>query len=107
MIKFIVVLYKKTDLSVEQFRQYFRDVHGPMAREIPGLRRYIQNYALSSPNRKPPGWHGVAELYFDNWQAMEEAWATPEGQRATNDLEAFVDLSQTTWSPVEEAVLIE
>jgi hypothetical protein len=46
-------------------------------------------------------------FYFDNWQAMEEAWATPEGQRATNDLEAFVDLSQTTWSPVEEAVFIE
>jgi hypothetical protein len=38
---------------------------------------------------------------------METAWSSKQGVLATNDLEAFVDLSQTSWSVVEEAALIE
>lgn len=103
MLKFIVVVYKKPAMSVEDFRHYFRDVHGPMVLRIPGLKRYVQNYTVADPRRKPPGWHGIAELYFDDWKAMELAWASEQGVLATNDLEAFVDLSQTSWSVVEEA----
>lgn len=107
MLKFVVVLYKRPDMSVAQFRDYLRNVHGPMAEKLPGLRKYIQNYVVEDPNRKHPGWHGVVELYFDDWEAMEAAWASPEGQTATDDLAAFVDLEHTTWSVVEETIVIE
>jgi uncharacterized protein (TIGR02118 family) len=52
--------------------------------------------------RKHPGWNAVVELYFDNWEAMEAAWRSPEGAAATADLVNFVDLERTTWSAVEE-----
>jgi len=107
MLKFVVILYKKPDISIEQFRDYFRNVHGPLAQKLPGLRKYTQNYVVKDPNRKHPGWHGIAELYFDDWEAMEAAWATPEGETATDDLAAFVDLERTTWSVVEETKIIE
>ncbi len=77
-----------------------------MVAKIPGLRKYIQNHVVPDPTRQPPGWHGIAELYFDEWDAMERAWASPQGVSATNDLEAFVDLSTTRWSIVEEHVLM-
>ncbi len=37
---------------------------------------------------------------------MEAAWASPEGKAATGDLEAFVNLSRTTWSIVEEIPIL-
>ena len=106
MIKFVVVLYKRPGLSVEDFQNYLRGLHGRLAMRIPGLRRYVQNCVVQDPSRKPPGWHAIAELYFDNWEAMEAAWASPEGERATKDLEAFADLSLTTWSAVEEEIIL-
>jgi uncharacterized protein (TIGR02118 family) len=102
MLKFVVVLYKRPDMNHKSFRDYFRNVHGPLAEKIPGLRKYIQNYVVADPTRHPPGWQGIAELYFDDFQAMQAAWATPEGEAATNDLKAFVELPRTTWSVVEE-----
>lgn len=39
MLKFMVVLYKRPEMSSEEFRRYLRDVHGPLAKNLPGLRR--------------------------------------------------------------------
>lgn len=104
MLKFVVVLYRRPDLSPEEFFTNLRDEHGPMAERIPGLRRYIQNHVVADPTRKHPGWDAVIELYWDDWAAMEAAWQTPEGQAATDHLEMFADLSRSTWSVVQEYV---
>ena len=79
MLKVIVVLARKKDLGEAEFRRYFRDVHGPLAEALPGLRRYVQNVVAEDPKRSRPGWDGVAELWFDDRAAMEAAWASPEG----------------------------
>jgi uncharacterized protein (TIGR02118 family) len=44
MLKFIVVIYKRPDLTQEQFRRHQQQIHGPLARNLPGLRNYIQNF---------------------------------------------------------------
>lgn len=106
MLKFMVVLYKKSDMTEAEFHRFLRDVHGPMALKIPGLRRYIQNHVASDPKRTPPGWNGIVELYFDNWESMEAAWATPEGAQATADVSAFADAARTSWSVVQEEVYL-
>ena len=104
MLKFMVVLYRRSGSSPEQFRRFLQDVHGPMAERIPGLRRYVHDYVLPDPNRNHPGWDAIVELYFDDWKGMEAAWRSPEGVAATADLEQFADLSRTSWSVVEEIV---
>ena len=104
MVKFMVVLYKRPDLNVG-FEKYFLDVHGPMALKLPGLQRCVYNVVANDPRRKHPGWDAIAELYFEDWDSMEAAWASPEGEAATKDLEAFADLSRTTWSVVNETIL--
>ena len=102
MLKFIVVIYRRPGLTQEDFRRHLRDVHGPLAKELPGLRKYVQNYVCADPKRKAPGWDAVIELYFDDWPAMEAAWASPQGAASDADLPVFADLSRTTWSAVEE-----
>ena len=104
MVKFVVVLYRRPDMSVEEFQAILRGEHGAMAERIPGLRRYVQNHVAAYPNRKHPGWDAVIELYWDDWPSMEAGWRTPEGQRATDHLAEFVDLSRSTWSVVHEEI---
>jgi uncharacterized protein (TIGR02118 family) len=104
MVKFVVVLHRKPGTSREQFQRYLADVHGPMAEAIPGLRRYVQNHVREDPSRADPGWDAVVELSWDGREEMERGWASPEGKRATADLEAFADLGRTTWSIVDEHV---
>jgi uncharacterized protein (TIGR02118 family) len=78
MLKFIVILYRRPDLTHRQFRRHLREIHGPLAGNLPGLRRYVQNFACEDPKRNP-GWDAVVELYFDDWKSMEAAWASPQG----------------------------
>ena len=102
MLKFIVVIYKRPDLTQERFRRHLQEIHGPLAKNLPGLRKYIQNFVCPDPKRKPPAWDAVVELYFDDWAAMEAAWASPQGAASDADLPVFADLNRTTWSVVEE-----
>jgi uncharacterized protein (TIGR02118 family) len=99
-----VVLHRRPNLSAEEFRANLRNMHGPMAERIPGLRRYIQNHVALDPSRTHPGWDAVVELYWDDHASMEAAWRSPEGEAATRHLEEFVDLSASTWSVVDEEV---
>ena len=106
MLKFMVVVYRRPDLTPEQFRQHFEQVHGPLAKNLPGLKKYTQNYVCDDPERESPGWDAIVELYFDNRAAMEAAWASPQGAASDADLPAFADMTRTTWSVVEEVTVL-
>jgi uncharacterized protein (TIGR02118 family) len=102
MIKFMVVVYRRAELTRAEFRRHLEDVHGPLVRKLPGLKRYVQNYVCDDLKRKHPGWDAIVELWFEDQAAMEAAWASPPGAASDADLPAFADLSRTTWSVVEE-----
>jgi len=106
MLKFMVVLYKRPELAGAEFRRHLEEVHGPLAGNLPGLRKYVQNYVCADPRRMAPGWDAIVELYFDDWETMEAAWASPQGRASDADLPAFADLTRTTWSAVEEVTVL-
>jgi uncharacterized protein (TIGR02118 family) len=107
MLKFMVLICRRPDLTREQFRRHLQEVHGPLAKNLPGLRKYVQNFVLDDPRRKSPGWDAVVELYFDDRASMEAAWASPQGAASDEDLPAFADLTRTTWSAVDEVTALE
>ncbi|MGB8751385.1 MAG: EthD domain-containing protein [Candidatus Sulfotelmatobacter sp.] len=107
MLKFMVVIYRRPDLTHEQFRRHLQEVHGPLAKNLPGLRKYIQNIVRNDAQRKAPGWDAIVELYFDDWSSMEAAWASPQGAASDADLPAFADLTRTTWSVVDAITMLE
>ena len=104
MLKFVVVLYRRPDLSREAFHANLRGEHGPLAERLPGFRNYVQNHVTDDPNRPHPGWEAVVALWWEDRTTMEAAWRSSEGQRATRHLAEFVDLSRSTWSVVEEEI---
>ena len=106
MLKFMVVVYKLPTMNEVEFVRYFWEVHGPLALKLPGLKKYRQNFVAVDPTRKHPGWNAIIELYWEDRQAMEAAWKSPEGLAATADLPVFADLTRTTWSIVEERAVL-
>ena len=102
MLKFMVVLSRRPDLTSAQFFYHLQQVHAPLAKSLPGLKYYKQNHVTPDPKRKPPGWDAIVELYFENREAMEAAWASPQGAASDADLLLFADMTRTTWSVVDE-----
>jgi uncharacterized protein (TIGR02118 family) len=107
MLKFMVVICKRQDMSDAEFQNYLKNTHGPIARKLPGLRRYVQNFPQQDPDRNRPSCDAIVALYFDNRANMEAAWASPEGAASDADLPLFVDLARTTWSVVEEVTVLD
>lgn len=69
----------------EAFDAYYRDVHGPLALQIPGLLRLTVGHAAPLvPGQESP--YLVAELDFEDAQAMADGFATPEGRAAGSDI---------------------
>lgn len=106
MLKFMVVLHRRPDFTADQFRRHLTDIHGPLAKNLPGLKKYIQNFVSSDPKRKAPHWDAIIELYFDDWSTMEAAWASPQGAASDADLPLFADMTRTAWSVVDEVTVL-
>ena len=73
------LLKRRANLSPEDFGKHWREVHGPLAAQLPGLRRYHQNHVIDSEQRGidyprgPVTFDGISELWFDDEAAMQRS----------------------------------
>jgi uncharacterized protein (TIGR02118 family) len=86
MVK-LVAIYKKPE-NIESFDRHYHEIHAPLARKMPGLRKLEVNKVYGSPTGESPIYL-IAEMYFDNKQALQEALTSPEGKAAGKDLMGF------------------
>ena len=121
MIKLVFCLRRKEGMTLEAFQRYWYDKHGPLVRkhgEALRIRRYVQLHtrdtAMSASLREgrgsPEGYDGVAELWWDSVEDLQDAFETPEGQAAGAELledeRKFIDLSQSPlWIADERPVI--
>ena len=99
VFKMIILLTKKLTMSHEEFAKYWLETHAPLARKMPGLRKYVVNVVQKPPGRESE-FHGVVEMWFDDKERMKRAFASPEGQATQQDSEKFTSLMTTLF--VEE-----
>ena len=84
----LVVTYR-TPTDPVAFDAHYRDVHIPLARRIPGLRRFeLSKGPVMTPDG-PSDIHSIATLYFDSLADIIAAFASPEGQAASADVANF------------------
>jgi uncharacterized protein (TIGR02118 family) len=108
MIKLVYCFGKKADLTFEEFSRYWREVHAPIGRRIPGLRRLVQSVALRDPrDAREPSFDGMAELWFDDMDALLRARESAEWQASSHDEAHFIDLARTAYFLAEERVIAE
>ena len=84
----LVAMYK-TPKDAGGFDAYYFNTHVPIAKKIPGLRKYEVSKGPVVTPAGPSAFHLVAILHFDNLAAVAAAFASPEGQRAAADVQTF------------------
>ncbi|MDI3340467.1 MAG: EthD family reductase [Sphaerobacter sp.] len=84
----VVVLYKRPD-DVDAFLQYYRDVHAPLARKIPGLATFeVMRFTGPDSGGEPP-YFLMAVLSFPDRATFDAAMRSPESRAAVEDLDNF------------------
>ena len=84
----LVVMYK-TPKDTAAFDKYYFEKHIPIAKKIPGLRKYEVNQGPVANPAGPSGLYLIAILHFDNLAAVQAAFASPEGQATAADVPTF------------------
>ena len=99
MVK-LVALYKKP-ADVEAFETHFNEIHAPLARKIPGLKKLEVSHMTGSPAGEPK-FYMMAELYFDDQNAMFAGLNSDEGKAAAKDVMGFAgDIIHMMFAKVE------
>jgi len=80
----MVVIYN-TPNDPEAFKEHYFSVHVPLAKKLPGLRKYEVSQGPVISVTGGPAIHFMATLYFDDLTAIKKAFATPEGQACAAD----------------------
>jgi uncharacterized protein (TIGR02118 family) len=87
MAQLIVAYRPPTDKAV--FDKHYAEAHIPIAKKIPGLRKYeVSNGTVGTPTG-PANYHLIAILHFDDLAAIQRAFASAEGQAAAADVRTF------------------
>jgi uncharacterized protein (TIGR02118 family) len=84
----LVVMYK-TPKDAAAFDKHYFATHIPIAKKIPGLRKYEVSQGPVGTPAGPSGFHLVATLYFDNLAAIQAAFASAEGNATAADVRTF------------------
>jgi uncharacterized protein (TIGR02118 family) len=84
----LVVMYR-TPKDPGAFDKHYFEIHIPIAKKIPGLRKYeVSRGPIATPTG-PAGFHLIATLHFDDMTAIQNAFASPQGQAAAADVATF------------------
>lgn len=78
-----IALYE-TPADPEAFDRHYREVHIPLARRLPGVRRYTVGRDPAAVRGGAPC-HLVAELEWDTMAELRAAFASPEGRATAAD----------------------
>ena len=87
MVKLMVCYGPPDDPAA--FDEHYASTHRGLAESIPGLRRFEAGKVLGTPDGRTAPYYLIAQLYFDDGQALQEAMGSPEGQAAANDVPTF------------------
>lgn len=80
----MVVIYK-TPHDAAAFERHYFNIHVPLAKQLPGLRRYDASKGPVSSLAGAADAHLVGVLYFDSLAAIKEAFASDCGRACAAD----------------------
>jgi uncharacterized protein (TIGR02118 family) len=108
MIKLVYCISKRAGLTDEEFFGYWKNVHGPIGARIPRLRKLVQSHRVAVPgDRRQPDYDGMAELWFDDMEALLAARQSPEWKESTEDEANFMDHRKVAYFISEEHMIAD
>ena len=110
MIKLVMCLSRRSDMSRAEFQDYWQHQHGPFFQENASTMRskkYVQSHTIDSPLNAAmrgtrgmmPEYDGVAEVWFDSEEDLMDAIGTAEMEALSSvlleDESKFIDHSKS------------
>lgn len=98
LIKRMSLLKRRPDVSAEQFRNEWQDIHAQLVKRLPQVKGYTQNLVVG---RSVDGGartayadlpvDGIVELWFDDTASMNEMFTSRAGKTLMSHAEEFID----------------
>jgi uncharacterized protein (TIGR02118 family) len=111
MLKMSFAVYRRDDLSREEFLDYWFNVHAPLAKRYAAalrIRRYVQLHGgdyettrlMTESRQCQPPHDGVVEIWWDSEEDRLAGAASPDGREGARLLHEdelkFCDMSRAT-----------
>lgn len=107
LVKGVYQLKRMPGMALDEFRNNWIEVHGGLGSKLPGLRRYVQSHLIDEAYLyAEPRYDGVAQLWFDNADAMRAAFASAQGKALAADGPKFIDTAAMRNFVAQEHVVI-
>ena len=110
MIRLISLLPRRSDLTHEEFLDYWRNVHATIVAGNPAAR-FVQRYeqhaaAWPADGKNEPPYDGVT---IQEFASVADFWAhnaDPNAHLIMNDTANFLDMANLKWILTEEPVVV-
>lgn len=99
MTAHFIAMYE-TPSDPRAFDRHYREVHIPLGRKLPGLRRYIVGRDVTAVRGAP--YYLIADLEWETIDDLRAAFASPQGRAAAADAARLQDLA-----PVRSMIFIQ
>lgn len=121
MITIVFCVRKRPEMSVEEFRRYWWEEHGPYVKARAAtlrMKRYVQMPRLleagfesvAQARGAPEPYDGVAQVSWESLDDLKATFADPAAKRAARELQEderrFIDFSRSPIFFTEEKVVV-
>ena len=108
MINAITIIKKKQGLTYEKFQNYWKNEHAEIVTRSPLVGTYVQSHPIYSDKLTfEDTIDGIAEIWFDDTNAMSSLAATKEYKDIQDDEKVFIDGSAVRLIIAEDIITVE
>ena len=108
MINAITIIKKKQGLTYEKFQNYWKNEHAEIVTRSPLVGSYVQSHPIYNDKLTfEDTIDGIAEIWFDDTNAMRSLAATKEYKDIQDDEKVFIDGSAVRLIIAEDIITLE
>ena len=108
MINAITIIKKKQGLTYEKFQNYWKNEHAEIVTRSPLVGTYVQSHPIYNDELTfEDTIDGIAEIWFDDTNAMRSLAATKEYKDIQDDEKVFIDGSAVRLIIAEDIITFE
>ncbi len=83
----LIAFFTKPE-NVEEFDTHYNEVHAPLMKQVPGLKKLVVSRNVRAFNGDAP-YYLIAEMHFDSKEDFKTAMASEENKAAGKDVMSF------------------
>ena len=108
MINAITIIKKKQGLTYKKFQNYWKNEHAEIVTRSPLVGTYVQSHPIYNDKLTfEDTIDGIAEIWFDDTNAMRSLAATKEYKDIQDDEKVFIDSSAVRLIIAEDIITVE